>query len=178
MLLKDSLKKNGKNTFKERFKRKIGTDTNMVEEIKKKVGTGFGVLVLKENKLLLGKRHEDPTKADSELHGEGSWTMPGGKFEFGESFEEGAARELKEETGMTLKKSKVLCVNNDKNEHAHFVTVGFLAEEFEGEPSIMEPDEITEWKYFPLNALPQNIFPPSVKVLKCYLENKFTLSEK
>lgn len=60
-------------------------------EIKKRVGAGIGVMILnKESKVLLGKRHYDPQKADSELHGEGSWTMPGGKLEFGETFEEGA----------------------------------------------------------------------------------------
>lgn len=55
-----------------------------------RVGVGFGVLIInKEGKILLGKRHEDPDKADSELHGEGTWTMPGGKMEFGEGIEEG-----------------------------------------------------------------------------------------
>jgi len=146
-----------------------------MSEEKKRVGVGFGVMVLREGKLLLGKRHEDPNKADSELHGEGTWTMPGGKFEYGESFEEGSARELKEETGMTLKKAKVVCVNNDKNEYAHFVTVGFFAEEYEGEAKVMEPDEITEWKWFELDKLPAKVFEPSRKVLKCYLERKFSL---
>ena len=64
----------------------------------KKVGVGFGVLLLKDKKILLGKRHEDPEKADSELHGAGTWTMPGGKLEFGETFEQGARREVLEET--------------------------------------------------------------------------------
>jgi len=146
-------------------------------EEKKKVGVGFGVMVLKDNKLLLGKRHVDPKKADSELRGEGTWTMPGGKFEWGESFEEGAKRELKEETGLILQKHKVICVNNDKNEHAHFVTVGFFAESFSGEAEVMEPDEITEWKWFSLSEIPKNLFEPSRKVLKCYLENKFTLND-
>jgi len=36
-------------------------------EEKKKVGAGFGVLVLKDSKILLGKRHEDPVKASSLL---------------------------------------------------------------------------------------------------------------
>ena len=82
----------------------------MAEE-KKRVGAGFGVMLLRKGKVLLGKRHEDKEKADSELHGEGTWTMPGGKFEWGETFEEGAKREVMEETGITLKKAKVLCVN-------------------------------------------------------------------
>jgi len=149
----------------------------LLAEEKKRVGTGFGIMVLKNNKVLLGKRHEDAGKADSELHGEGTWTMPGGKFEWGESFAEGAARELKEETGMILKKAKVICVNNDKNEHAHFVTVGFFAEQYSGEPKVMEPDEITEWKWFELNKLPAKVFPPSTKVLECYSKKEFTLNE-
>lgn len=140
---------------------------------KPRVGVGFGVMVLKEGKVLLGQRHVDPEKADSELHGEGTWTMPGGKFEYGESFSEGAARELMEETGMKLVSSKVLCVNNDRNEHAHFVTVGFLCEEFEGEPNVMEPDEITRWEWFDINSLPKPLFFPSERVLECYREQKF-----
>ena len=59
----------------------------------KKVGVGFGVMILKKGKVLLGKRHEDPEKASSELHGEGTWTMPGGKLHFGERFEDGASVE-------------------------------------------------------------------------------------
>jgi len=31
-------------------------------EEKKKIGVGFGVMILKDGKLLLGKRHEDPEK--------------------------------------------------------------------------------------------------------------------
>jgi len=149
----------------------------LLAEEKKRVGAGFGILVLKNNKVLLGKRHDDAVKASSEMHGEGTWTMPGGKFDWGESFAEGAARELREETGMILKKAKVICVNNDKNKHAHFVTVGFFAEGYFGEPRVMEPDEITEWKWFSLNELPARVFPPSTKVLECYLKKKFVLEE-
>ena len=69
-------------------------------EQKLRVGVGFGIAVVRDGKVLLGRRHEDPAKADSEMHGEGTWTMPGGKLEFGETFEAGAARELAEETGL------------------------------------------------------------------------------
>jgi len=144
----------------------------MVEE-KKRVGAGFGIMVVRGGMVLLGKRNDDAKKASSELSGEGTWTMPGGKLEFGETFEEGAARELEEETGLILKKMRVLCVQNDMTEKAHFVTIGFLAKEYKGEVHVMEPDEITEWRWFPLNAIPQNIFPPSAKVLEAYKRQVF-----
>ena len=94
----------------------------------KKVGVGFGVMILKDNKVLLGQRHEDPNKADSELHGEGTWTMPGGKIEFGESFEAAAAREVKEETDLDIDEDKLKFVSlaNDQVPDAQFVTIGFL----------------------------------------------------
>ena len=144
----------------------------MTEEIKKP-GVGFGVMILKDNKLLLGKRHPDPEKASSLLHGEGTWTMPGGKLHFGESFEQGAIREVNEETGLDVISSKVISISNDIVSDAHFVTIGLLCSKFKGQPRVMEPDEITKWQWFPINQLPEPIFPPSEKVLKNYLEKRF-----
>ena len=138
-----------------------------------KVGVGFGVMLMKEGKILLGRRHADPDKADSELHGEGTWTMPGGKLEFGESFENGARREVYEETRINLKKVKVICVNNDKNEYAHFVTIGLFSDKFNGEPKIIEPDEIVEWQWFDLNNLPTPLYFPSAKIINNYKEKLF-----
>lgn len=137
----------------------------------KKVGAGFGVMVLKDGKVLLGHRHSDPEKADSLMHGEGTWTMPGGKLHFGEDLKEAACRELLEETGIKISKDKlkVISVTNDVVYDAHFVTVGFLYQDFEAEPKVMEPDEITEWQWFDLNQLPSPIFFPSEKIIKNYL---------
>lgn len=111
---------------------------------KKKVGAGFGVMILKDNKILLGLRNENEEKASSELRGEGTWTMPGGKLEYGETFEQGAIREVKEETNLDLNEVEILCVQNDMNEFAHFVTIGIMAKKYSGEVKVMEPDEIIE----------------------------------
>jgi 8-oxo-dGTP diphosphatase len=135
---------------------------------KKKVGVGFGVMLLKDGKILLGKRHEDPEKASSLLNGAGTWTMPGGKLHFGETFEEGAKREVLEETGIALKKVKVICVNQDMVETAHFITIGLFSDDFDGDASVMEPDEITEWRWFGLDDLPKPMYFPSAKVLENY----------
>ena len=140
-----------------------------------KVGVGFGVMILRNGEVLLGERHCDPDKADSELHGEGTWTMPGGKLRFGESFEEGAVREVLEETGIAMKINdlRVISLTNDIVPDAHFVTVGLLCTNCEGEPKVMELDEITQWQWFPLDALPSPLFPPSGKIIKNYSEKIF-----
>ncbi len=133
---------------------------------------GVGIMILKGGKVLLGKRHEDPDKADSELHGEGTWTMPGGKLHFGEELKDTAKREVLEETGVEVSKGKLelVSVTDDIVKDAHFVTIGFLCKDFPGEPEVMEPDEITEWRWFDLNELPSPIFSPSQKILDIYLK--------
>lgn len=143
--------------------------------IDQKIGVGIGVMILKDGKVLLGKRNSDPQKADSELHGEKTWTMPGGKVHFKESFEETACREILEETGVKVDKEKlkVISLTNDIVKDAHFITVGLLCEDFKGEPKVMEPDEITEWKWFSLDNLPSPIFFPSRKIINNYLSKKF-----
>ncbi|XOB41847.1 MAG: nucleotide triphosphate diphosphatase NUDT15 [Candidatus Nealsonbacteria bacterium] len=150
---------------------------NIMEGFNKKPRVGIGVILLKDNKLLLGKRHEDPEKADSLLHGEGTWTLPGGKLDFKEGIPGCAYREVYEETGIKINKDriKIVSVTNDVVEDAHFVTIVFLAEEFEGEPKVMEPDEITEWRWFDPYVLPQPMFFPSEKAIKNYInkENRF-----
>ncbi|MCC2630492.1 MAG: MutT/nudix family protein 7,8-dihydro-8-oxoguanine triphosphatase [Candidatus Paceibacter sp.] len=146
----------------------------MTEPIKKRVGAGFGVIILnKEGKVLLGRRHPDPDKADSAFRSAGEWSLPGGKLEWGESFEDGAIREVKEETDLDIQNPNVISVHNCKNEHAHFMTVGLVAESYNGEPKVMEPDEMTEWGWFSFDDLPQPRYFPSFEVIENYLQKKF-----
>ena len=141
---------------------------------KKRVGAGFGVIILNEKgEVLLGKRHPDPDKADSAFRSAGEWSLPGGKLDWGESFEEGATREVKEETGLDIKDPQVISVHNCKNEHAHFMTVGLIAKSYTGEPQVMEPDEMTEWDWFDFKDLPQPRYFPSFMVIENYLKKKF-----
>lgn len=143
-------------------------------EEKPRPKVGVGVMILKQNKVLLGRRHDDPQKADSDLHGEGTWTMPGGKLDFHETLTDGAFREVAEETSLKVNKDtlQVLSVSDEIVPDNHYVTVGFLCANFLGEPKIMEPDEITEWKWFNIDALPEKVFPPSLKIIKAYLNKK------
>lgn len=140
----------------------------------KHIGTGCGVMVFNDkNELLLGLRGEDEVLADCELHEEGTWSMPGGNVEYGETFEEAGIREAKEEADIDLKDLVVFCVQTDKNEYAHYVSVGMYAKGFSGTPKVMEPDVIVKWEWFSLDNLPKNIFSPSKKTIDCYLQKKF-----
>ena len=142
----------------------------------KRVGVGFGVMMMRNGKILLGKRHDDPEKASSELNGAGTWTMPGGKMDFGEKFEEGAKREVLEETGIAINTLQVICINQDMVKTAHFVTIGLFSDDFSGEPQVMEPDEITEWRWFSIDNLPTPMYFPSAKLLENYKQKKFYIA--
>ena len=56
---------------------------------------GVGAVVIKEGKVLLVKRGVDPNK--------GLWAIPGGSLKLGETLQEGAEREILEETGVTIR---------------------------------------------------------------------------
>ena len=141
--------------------------------MERKMGIGVGVILLKDGKILLGKRSADPEKASSFSHAESTWTLPGGKMDFGETFENVARREVEEETGIKVNDLKLISITNDVTENAHFVTLGFLCDSFSGEAKTMEPDEISEWKWFPLEKLPDPLFFITDKIVKNYKEGIF-----
>lgn len=133
---------------------------------------GVGVMLLKNNKVLLGKRNDDPKKADTLLGGAGSWTLPGGKLDFGEKIGDCAKREVFEETGIKINKITLVSVSNNFAYGNHFVTIGFLCEDIEDNPKVVEPEQITEWKWFSFKELPKPIYIPSLKLINNYLEGK------
>ena len=126
---------------------------------------GVGVILLKEGKVLLGERLSS--------HGAGTFALPGGHVEFGESFEDTARREVEEETGLTdIVIKDFVCVKNDRVYGKHFITTGILAEWQSGEPVIMEPDKSGDWKWYALDELPADIFLPSKAVIDNWLAGK------
>ena len=136
-------------------------------------GVGCGIILIKNDKILLGRRTEDTSKATSELKGEGTWTLPGGKMHFKETIEDVVKREVKEETNLDVKSFDVISVSNDIVPDKHFVTIGVICNDFDGEVQTMEPEEITKWNWFSFNELPNPIFPPSEKLIKNHIEKRF-----
>ncbi|MDO8740650.1 MAG: NUDIX hydrolase [Candidatus Woesearchaeota archaeon] len=121
---------------------------------------GVGVIVIKDNKVLLGRRKN--------AHGQGSWCFPGGHLEFNEQIEDCARREVQEETGINIKNIRIGTVTDDifKKEGKHYVTVFVVSEYAFGEVRIMEPENLEKWGWFEWGKLPQPLFMPIQNLLK------------
>ena len=140
---------------------------NDLDIIRPKVGVG--VIIVNENgDVLVGKRNGSHAKY---------YSIPGGHLEMGESFEEAAIKEIKEETSITLIKPKVISVTNNletfKKEGKHYISVILLSEEFNGEPKAMEPEKCDKWFWADPQKIPEPHFDASRLAVKCYLNNKF-----
>ncbi|KAK1142109.1 hypothetical protein N8T08_008192 [Aspergillus melleus] len=83
-------------------------------------------------------------------HGAGTWAVPGGHLEFGESFENCAERELLEETGMHIKNLRFLTAVNNvfEKEQKHYVTVFMGGTVDDGvQPQNLEPEKCEAWEW-------------------------------
>jgi len=121
---------------------------------------GIGIIVIKNNKVLLGKRKN--------AHGEGSWCFPGGHLEFNEEIEECGRREVLEEAGIKIKNIKLWPFTNDifKKEGKHYVTLFLISDYDSGEVRVTEPDKFEKWGWFEWGKLPKPLFLPIQNLLK------------
>jgi 8-oxo-dGTP diphosphatase len=99
------------------------------------------------------------------VFGAGTWGLPGGHLEFGESFEAAASRELAEECGLQAVDLRTVCSHNTPYERTHYVQIAVEVLNWRGEPEIREPDRCSGLRFFPLSHLPQPLFEPSVHIL-------------
>ncbi len=99
------------------------------------------------------------------VFGAGTWGLPGGHLEFGESFEDAASRELAEECGLHAVELRTVLPHNTPYKQTHYVQIAVEVLDWHGEPEIREPDRCTGLRFFPLSHLPQPLFEPSVHIL-------------
>lgn len=123
---------------------------------------GISVLVVKQGKLLLGKRRGS--------HGAGEYAAPGGHLEHLESFQFCAAREVMEEAGIEIGPLRFLRVlNATQYAPKHYVNLAFVADWKAGEPEVREPDKIERWDWYSIDDLPSPLFamlPSAIKILR------------
>ncbi|MFD5781046.1 NUDIX hydrolase [Streptomyces sp. NPDC126933] len=120
---------------------------------------GVGVIVRdRAGRVLLG------------LHHGGTWELPGGKVEPGESVAAAAVRELREETGLRAHEQDVTVFAMLHDEIAGFarVTMAAVLTVYEGDPVAAEPELISHWRWARTEELPSPLFVPSAQVLTAW----------
>ena len=133
---------------------------------------GIGVFVNRNGKILVGKRKG--------AHGAGTWALPGGHLEPGESFETCCRREVLEETGLIINNISPVVFTNDifRDEGLHYITLFFEGDYQAGEAIIAEPHHCEEWRWVSLENIPRPIFLPLRNALKQIEENRPGPSQK
>ncbi|MFX1373301.1 MAG: NUDIX hydrolase [Promethearchaeota archaeon] len=128
---------------------------------------GVGVLLIRENRLLLVKRKYDPDA--------GYWSIPGGHLDLGEKVKKAAEREVYEETGFKVKVTelagiidKIMYDKNGKIEY-HYVLLNYFVEQIEGD--LTQPpraaDDALDASFVPFEELKNyNLTKSLIELLK------------
>jgi len=114
----------------------------------KPLDIGSAVLIVKDNCILLGKRIADI--------GNGLYGLPGGHLDPGETHEECAIREIKEETNITLDSVEEVGFDTDND---GFLTL-FYKSTLKDDKDLdnVEPDKCEGWEWYSIDALPSPLF--------------------
>ncbi|MDR7070840.1 8-oxo-dGTP diphosphatase [Pseudoxanthomonas japonensis] len=115
---------------------------------------GVGAIVMRDGLVLLGKRMGS--------HGAGTWALPGGHLEFGESAAACAVREVREETGLEIESITAGPYTSDvfSSEGKHYITLFVVARSDAGDPALCEPEKCSGWQWFRWSELPSPLFQP------------------
>ncbi|MEV1068955.1 bifunctional class I SAM-dependent methyltransferase/NUDIX hydrolase [Streptomyces sp. NPDC050263] len=119
---------------------------------------GVGAVLHGPRGLLLGR------------HRRGTWELPGGTVEPGESLQETVVRELREETGLRADPSDVRLLGTllDQVDGVVRMTVGAVVTAWEGEPADQPGESVGDWRWYALDCLPPSLFVCSAQSLTAW----------
>ena len=121
------------------------------------------LIVPKNNKILFVRRAYEPAK--------GCWSLPGGFLEMGETLEEGALRELKEETNLKGEVSKLLGTCSHFNSIFGDVLLIGLEVKVEIWDKLKTGDDAYDATFFEINKCPKLAFECHRKIFNYYLQS-------
>ncbi|MFI0543273.1 bifunctional class I SAM-dependent methyltransferase/NUDIX hydrolase [Streptomyces sp. WSLK1-3] len=119
---------------------------------------GVGAILHGPRGLLLGR------------HRRGTWELPGGTVEPGESLAETVVRELREETGVEANPADVRLLGTllDDVDGVVRMTVATQVTAWRGEPRDQPGERVGDWRWFPLDRLPLGLFVCSAQGLTAW----------
>ena len=118
-----------------------------------------GVLVTRDDQVLLVRRVNEPFR--------GKWTLPAGFVNGGEDPAEAAERECLEETGLSVRVTRVYdIVSGREHERGADFVIIYLAEFISGEMQADDDADAVEW--FDKDKLPPLAFLATQKVLQSF----------
>ncbi|MDQ2903772.1 MAG: NUDIX domain-containing protein [Chloroflexota bacterium] len=125
----------------------------------KRPSIGVGVIIRDGDQVLLMKRQNS--------HGAGTWSMPGGHLEYGETPQECAIREAEEEVGVCIADPSFCTITNDffEAEGKHYVTIWMESKYVSGEARVNSAREMSAVGWFSWDALPTPRFLPLENLL-------------
>lgn len=134
-------------------------------------GINVDILVIKDNKILLGLLTDKWKYQGKNVYG-----VPGRDILFGEKTGETVKRNIKEEFDCGVISYKIICVNANYALGNHYIGVGVIAK-IDGEPKNLIPEDWKKWEWFDIKHLPHNLFPVAKNLIECYLQNKVNVVE-
>lgn len=145
-----------------------------VEELRELVGHRPLILV---GSLVIIKNKQNEILLQQRKHPHGYWGLPGGLMELGESTEETARREVKEETGLELGELKMIdvisgaenFVKAENGDEFYMVTVVYETEEFSGSITF-DTSESLDFQFFKVNQLPYEMVKSHRRIVTKYLQ--------
>ncbi|MBI4177584.1 MAG: NUDIX domain-containing protein [Candidatus Aenigmarchaeota archaeon] len=129
------------------------------------------ILVVRDGKILLGLL-TDRWK----YRGRPAYGVPGRDIRFGEKIGDTVKRNIREEFDCDVTNYRIICVNANYALGNHYVGIGVVAE-ISGEPKNLLPGDWVEWKWFPADGVPADLFPATKNLMDCYFSNKINVSE-
>jgi ADP-ribose pyrophosphatase YjhB (NUDIX family) len=115
-------------------------------------------LIIRDGKVLLGKRGVPPLK--------GKYDVVGGFLKYGEDPLTGVLREAREETGLKVKILGMLGVYMDTYGRGGKSTLNFYYVATILSGRIQARDDVAELQWFPINKLPRPAFKSQLKVFQ------------